>query len=348
MLEQIDTVGILGAGSIGCYIGARLLSAGYQVRFVGRARIGAELQANGLHWSNLEGAEGHLRPEQLQFFEEAEGLRDCPVILVCTKGGGTLAAAQSLRGRIAAETVVVSMQNGVRNQSLLAQGLDGSGAIALAGMVPFNVVHRGAGSFHCGTTGQLLIEQDPAGRGALVAQLLQSAGLLAAAHRNLPGVLWGKLLLNLNNSINALANIPLLEELKQRAFRKILAALIGEGLQALRAAGIRVEAAGKLRPRLAAWALGLPDLLFFRIAATMIRIDPQARSSMWEDLQARRPTEIDLINGEIVEVARQAGASAPLNAAICRLVHKAEEHAAGSPGLSAVQLAREIGLSEVN
>lgn len=67
-------------------------------------------------------------------------------------------------------------------------------------------------------------------------------------------------------------------------------------------------------------------------------IDPEARSSMWEDLERRRLTEVDELNGEIVKLAEERGLRAPLNARIVELVHQAEQKASGSPKLGADEL----------
>jgi 2-dehydropantoate 2-reductase len=56
----------------------------------------------------------------------------------------------------------------------------------------------------------------------------------------------------------------------------------------------------------------------------MLAIDPLARSSMSDDLAARRATEVEWINGEIVRLAARFGAPAPVNARLCALVHDAE------------------------
>jgi 2-dehydropantoate 2-reductase len=64
--------------------------------------------------------------------------------------------------------------------------------------------------------------------------------------------------------------------------------------------------------------------LFKRIAAAALRIDPEARSSMWEDLQAGRRTEVDYLNGAVVALAERTGLDAPANRRIVALVHAAE------------------------
>jgi 2-dehydropantoate 2-reductase len=80
----------------------------------------------------------------------------------------------------------------------------------------------------------------------------------------------------------------------------------------------------RVGPTLLPRILRLPDWLFKRVAATMLRIDPEARSSMWEDLQAGRRTEIDYLNGAVVKLALASGRAAPANERIVELIRRAE------------------------
>ena len=78
--------------------------------------------------------------------------------------------------------------------------------------------------------------------------------------------------------------------------------------------------------RVVPWAvlvrvLQLPTPLFRLVAARMLRIDPQARSSMADDLALGRTTEIDALSGEVVRLATQLGTTAPLNEAIVERIH---------------------------
>jgi 2-dehydropantoate 2-reductase len=137
-------------------------------------------------------------------------------------------------------------------------------------------------------------------------------------------VQWGKLLLNLNNPLNALSGLPLKEELAQRDYRRSLALLQREALGVLAAAHIRPARVTPLPPRLLPPLLELPDPLFTRLASRMLAIDPLARSSTYEDLRAGRRTEIDHINGEIVGLAAKVCMKAPANAKVIALIRAAE------------------------
>ncbi|TIT17124.1 MAG: hypothetical protein E5W78_27155, partial [Mesorhizobium sp.] len=70
------------------------------------------------------------------------------------------------------------------------------------------------------------------------------------------------------------------------------------------------------------------------LARRMLAIDPEARSSMWDDLQRGRPTEIDELQGAILRLADREGTPAPLIKRVTALVRKAEQENHGSPGLT--------------
>jgi 2-dehydropantoate 2-reductase len=145
-------------------------------------------------------------------------------------------------------------------------------------------------------------------------------------------VQWGKLLLNLNNPVNALSDLPLRDELMDRDYRRVLAALQTEALRALDAAGIVPAKVASAPPRWLPTILRLPDFLFKVVAARMLRIDPTARSSMWDDLQKGRTTEIDDLCGVVVRLAEQHGTVANANAQMLKRVqaHRPGEKLGGA------------------
>jgi 2-dehydropantoate 2-reductase len=161
-------------------------------------------------------------------------------------------------------------------------------------------------------------------------------------HRDLARVQWSKLLVNLNNSLNALSGVPIREQLSDLRYRKAMSCVVREALGCLNAAGIKPIRIGRLIPKLAPAVLSLPDWLFFRVAAAMVKIDPAARSSMWQDLERGRPTEVDYLNGEIVRLGEKHGVPTPVNRAVCELVHAAERAGKGSPRLAAGELLAAI------
>ncbi len=329
-------IGVMGAGLIGGYLGGRLAAAGHDVTFVARARFRDEVTAHGLRLTGGEGPEQRLTAVRVAL--DAGALAGCTVVLVTVKTGQTAEAAEQLRPALSPGALVVSFQNGLQAGELLRAALPGR---VLRAMVPFNVISRAPGHLHQATNGGLVIEAD--GRERPLVAALAGAGLEVRADADIRSIQWGKLLLNLNNPINALAGVPLKEELESRGYRQVLAACAAEGLRVLRAAGIRPRVDAPIPLPFLPFILRLPTPIFRRVAARLVRIDPTARSSMWQDLTAGRLTEVDAINGELVRLAAAHGLRAPVNEAICGAVHQAEGH--GSPGLSAPALLQRLGLA---
>ncbi|HSX59759.1 MAG TPA: 2-dehydropantoate 2-reductase [Tahibacter sp.] len=314
-------IAVMGAGSIGCYVGGRLAAAGAAVVLIGRERLARELAAHGLTVTDYRGYSATLGSGRFTYATTAAAAAHADLVLVTVKSAGTAGAAQELAGTLRDDAVVVSLQNGIGNAGTLRASLPAQ--TVLAGMVPFNVVQRGDGAFHQGTEGELEVERHA--RLDAFAPAFARAGLPLVQHDDLRPVQWAKLLLNLNNPINALSDLPLKTQLSQRAYRRCLALAQREGLDVLAAAGIRPAQLTRVPPHWIPRVLALPDVLFRVIAAGMLAIDPLARSSMWEDLQAQRATEVDWINGEIVALAERIGRSAPVNARLVALVHAAEQ-----------------------
>ncbi|HEX6721477.1 MAG TPA: 2-dehydropantoate 2-reductase [Burkholderiaceae bacterium] len=307
---------VMGAGAVGCWIGGCLQAAGASVTFVGRPRVLDALRAHGLKLTDLEGGVRQLPAAALDLRASAAGVATPSLVLLCVKSGATSSAAAELARTMAPGTPVVSMQNGVSNAAT-AQAAAPALAVR-AGMVPFNIAELSPGHYHRGTSG-VLAAQDH----ALLRQWqprFAQGGVPLQLHANLAPLQWGKLLLNLNNAVNALSGLPLRAQLLEREYRLCMAALIDEALAALRAAGITPAKLTPLPPAVLPAALRLPTAVFRVLAARMLRIDAKARTSMADDLAHGRATEIDALCGEVVRLARRHGTTAPVNERISELV----------------------------
>lgn len=309
----------MGAGSVGCFVGGLTQLAGVPVHFVGRPRVLSGLRKHGLHLTDQDGLDRRIPALELRLHEEPPaGLRP-DLVLLCVKSGATVEAATALGLTLPLGTPVVSLQNGIGNAAAAREA-----APQLhwhAGMVPYNIAELAPGHYHRGTAGALAAEGTPEDLALAAWQTaLARVGMRFDLHADLRPVQWGKLLLNLNNPVNALSGLPLREELLQRGYRRVLAALQEEALDLLDAAHRPVAQLTPLPPRRLLTLLRLPTFAFRLAAARMLRIDAQARSSMADDLAAGRVTEIDALCGEVVRLARAQGRSAPLSLRMLDLV----------------------------
>ena len=329
-----DRIVVLGAGSVGCFIGGAWAVAGLSVRFIGRPKIAADVAAYGLTLSDY--SDWRTQLGKVEYQTDASALADADIILLCVKSGATAEAARQIveHGRDGA--LVISFQNGVSNFEILERELGGRFRI-VRGMVPYNIAYLGEGRFHKGVAGELWAERR-AETEALAGQVRGGPASLRLAD-DMAGIAWGKLLINLNNAVSALSGRTLLEELKQRDYRRVVAASQREGLGLLRRAGIRPAKIGPVAPRLLPLVIGSPDWLFNNVFLKKWKIDAKARSSMADDLAAGRTTEIDYLHGELVALAGRLGVAAPVNRKIVELIRAAE---AGAKPLGPAALRREV------
>ena len=329
-----DRVAVLGAGSVGCFIGGCWQAAGLPVSFIGRPKIARDVAEHGLALSDYSGWREQLA--EVEFACVPAALGDAEIILLCVKSGATAEAAREIAEHAGEGAIVISFQNGVSNHELLERELGDCFRI-VRGMVPFNIAYLGDGRFHKGVAGDLWVEDRRETR-----ELARRIGEGPAALKvsgDMLGLAWGKLLINLNNAVNALSGRPLIAQLRERDYRRVVAASQREGVKLLKKSGIKPAKVGAVGPRLLPAIIGSPDWLFNNVFLKAWKIDAKARSSMADDLAAGRTTEVDYINGELVRLAERLGTTAPVNAKIVELVRKAE---AGAKPWAPAALRREV------
>ncbi len=333
-------IAVLGAGSIGCFVAGCLLSVAqqsktpFQITLIGRERLQKDIQAHGITVTDYTGRFQHITPQSVDYTTDNASLREADFVLLCVKSQDTALSASLIKQLAKPTAVVVSLQNGMVNADILSKVIP---QVVIKGMVPFNVFYQGEGHFHCGTEGNIAIE-DPNGHCASLVHLFTQAALPVDVYRDISGVQYAKLIMNLNNAVNALSGIPLKAQLGERQYRLVMAKVLEEALSVLSAAGIKPSRTGKVIPKLMPTIMVLPNFLFQIVASSTLKIDPQARSSMYEDLMLGRRTEIDFLNGEIVKLGRKFNVPTPANAHIVSLVKEAESRKQGSPKLSPTQL----------
>ena len=281
----------------------------------------SRIERHGLQLSDLWGSRVSIPAARVQFYEDPSAMRDAALVIVAVKSPDTLAAAEDIARHAPPGALVISLQNGVGNDDVLRVALPAHHVVG--GVVPFNVRQMDDGRLHRGSTGDLVVEVSP-----LLApwlDLFAAARLPLRQREDFAAVQWAKLLFNLNNAVCAMSDTTVREQLKQKSYRRCLALLMEEALSVLRTAGIRPSRLTPVPAHMLPWILRLPDSLYRRLADTFLPMDSAVRSTMWEDLEAGRPTEIEFLNGAVLRLAAEVGRSAPLNGRMVALVRAAEK-----------------------
>jgi len=330
-------IGILGAGSIGCFVGGLLTAAGEEVVLFGRQAMADEIAQNGMTLSDLEGLKIALTPDKLNYSTSPAVLAGCEYVLVCVKSTDTLEAARLIAKNCDKKSIVYSLQNGVGNAAILEENLPGFDVVPA--MVAFNVIWKDKAVFHRATEGGLSFGKHPASHA--LAKKIRDAGLATSIASDMEAVLWGKLCLNLNNAINVLSDMPLKKQLQDKSYRRILALCIEEAMAVMEAKKITPAKIGKVRARHLPALLNLPDAVFRLVAGSMLKMDDSARSSMWQDFTLVREPEIDYLNGAIVSEGKKLHVPTPVNKMVTDMVKEAFK-SGKSPGLTGDELLERV------
>lgn len=301
---------VLGAGAVGSLFGARLARAGHSVTLVGRAAHVAAVHAHGLLVRNE-------REEVVRLSAETElepGTR-ADAALVTVKSFDLAAAMKELAAAIRAPIPTLMPQNGIGIEVRAAAALREGGwsdprpwMVRAVHSIP--VTWLGPGIVREAGTGEILLAL-PHGRGPsgdcirLFERLLQGAGFRVRLSGEFDRDVWKKLLVNAAiNPLTAVRGVPN-GALLEGEVHDMALALLSEARSAARAAGYPFAEEEAVRE-------------FERVA----RATAQNRSSMLQDLDRGRPTEIDAISGELLRVAAQHGLSLPATRAIVEEVER--------------------------
>jgi 2-dehydropantoate 2-reductase len=258
------------------------------------------INAHGLRLSGAGNVVGRLRatsnPEELPSFEFG---------IVATKAMHTEAAIRATAGSFASGSIC-SVQNGLGNEEVLAEHVERviRGTTFPAGRIiePGHVLWDVRGDTTIGP-----FEPSPAPEDEVrsLAEACTRAGMPTTAVADARGPQWRKVIFNAaTNPIGALTGLTHGQVCDDPALRALVSGLVDESKAVAAAEGIELDAD--------------PEELIDHAARPDVAYDHKA--SMLQDVEARRATEIDYLNGGIVSFGRGAGVATPLNEAILALV----------------------------
>jgi len=296
-------IAIVGAGAMGSLFGGRLSQSGHQVLLYDINREHVEtIQTDGLVIEDLaSGTQEICHPIATT---QAEDLRVAEIFIIFVKSAATEAVARQFSEITGVGTIAVTMQNGLGNEAILkkhfgeqrtAAGVTSQGATFLG---PGRIRHAGRGPTH------LCMSDRNNEKLEDFVDALNQAGLETALEENIDDLIWSKLIINVGiNAVTALTGLPNGRLLEFPNCKALMADLVAEAVAVAEKRGVH---------------LTYPDPL--EMVYTVAEKTGGNRSSMLQDFDRKRQSEIDFINGAIVREAEALGLEAPVNRAVTRLV----------------------------
>jgi 2-dehydropantoate 2-reductase len=289
---------VLGAGSLGCAIGGTLAVAGSEVTLIARSREHVDaVNANGLV---LRDADGGERVVKVAAATDARGLAPADLVIVLVKSFHTEAAIEGYKVSLGTHTIVMSLQNGLGHEEVLAKAV--GRRRLLAGKTYVGGVFLAPGVVRAGVKDKLTLIGEPDGgvseRALRVAAEFERAGLATTVSDNITGAIWDKLLVN--TATGALSGITRLPYGKLYALPELEAtavAAVAEAMAVARAKGVTLS----IKEPIDAWRLAGAGL------------GPDFKASMLQSLEKGSVTEIDFINGAVVAEGERLGIPTPVN-----------------------------------
>ncbi|MDJ0983900.1 MAG: 2-dehydropantoate 2-reductase [Desulfobacterales bacterium] len=302
-------VAIVGAGAMGSLFGSLLAEGGHDVWLfdVWQEHIDA-VNRNGM---TIE-FDSKARNIELQAASDPGKIGESELVLIFVKSTQTKAAAQTAAHLACPEGLVMTLQNGMGNAETIAQFfspdriLVGTTAHGSTMLEAGSIRHAGAGPTTVGMWSQ---GESEFKRAQQIADQFAQSGIQTAAVKDVRPVLWDKLLVNIGiNAITALSGIKNGQILDLECTKDLSRAAVKEAASVALAQDINIRN-------------DAVDHVFQVAGATAAN-----RSSMGQDVDHCRPTEIDAINGFVVREAERLGIEAPVNQTLTALVQTMEEH----------------------
>ncbi|MBR8058805.1 ketopantoate reductase family protein [Burkholderia dolosa] len=293
-------IAILGAGALGCAIGATLTGGGHETWLIDRSPAHVDaMRRDGLRVDDAGGSR-YVRVRATTQAAEA-GIADLVIVLV--KSFQTDAAIRGAHALIGPDTVVLSLQNGLGHEDILADAVGRERVIA--GKTYVGGVLRGAGHIESGVIGKYTHIGELDGRITprirAIADALDAAGLATTISDNIVGTMWDKLLVNVaTGALTGVTGLTYGQLYDEPLLKATSLAAVAEAIAAAHAAGVTLSMTDPEQ----AWTLAAEGL-----PATF-------KTSMLQSLEKGSVTEIDFINGSVVRCGQRYGVPTPVNATL--------------------------------
>ena len=303
---------MLGAGALGSTIGGTLAISGNDVHFVAMWQEHVDLiNKDGLHMTN-EKEDWYVRVDART---TADTIGEADLVIVLVKSFATKQAVEQLKQTnvIGKNTLVMSLQNGLGNEETIASVIGSENVISGKTYVGGRLIQ--AGYISAGVQGKWTyigeLNGEITDRIQTVCNVFNDAGLLCEVSDNIKGLIWDKLLINVAaGALCGITRLPYGPLYEEDYIKDVAVAAIQEGIQVAKAAGVVLKSEDPQYPWVAA-SEGLPGTF---------------KTSILQSLELKRPTEIDFINGSIVEWGKKYGIATPVNQTLVACVKGIEKY----------------------
>jgi 2-dehydropantoate 2-reductase len=308
---------IVGPGALGSLIGATLSRRGHDVTLLGRRSPHLKaLREQGLRLEAPDGTNSHVT---IAATDDPAVVSHAETVIVLVKAGDTVPAMANIRPYIRDDQIILTLQNGIGNAEKIRSAL-GAGPRVLVGVTSQAATRLGPGAIRHAGEGPTLIgvlDKRDSSTATELARLFVQSGLPSASVPDIEHWIWRKLAINA--AVNGLTALGGFENGMIASDRSLLAAaevIAEEVARVAREKGIEL---GDMRRAILDTAVATAS----------------NRSSMLQDLKARRLTEVDAIHGAVLAAGKETGIATPATQVIAALIRAKEttlvtlEHAGG-------------------
>lgn len=298
---------IMGAGAMGSLFGGLLALSGEEIWLVDiwKDHIDA-IRSKGLSIED----QGEIKTVRVNATTDVASLGKADLVIFFVKTYHTEKAVRDALALQKEDTLFLTLQNGLGNEEVLCRqvdrtnvllGVTNHGATLLG---PGRIRHAGRGKTSMGELNGKVTD-----RVTRITQMFSNAGIEASVSSNIHDLVWTKLFVNIGmNALTALTGFKNGQLLDHPETVRLMEALVSEAVEVARRKGIRVD--------------GNP----FEKVKAVAEATRENRSSMGQDFDYKRKTEIDAINGAVTREAERLGISVPFNQAITDLVKAIEKN----------------------
>jgi len=298
---------IVGAGAVGCYYGGLIAASGQDVLLVAKPKRAKILQAEGLKikWPT------HTQDVQVKVTDDYQCIQEASVLFICVKANQSDTLAKQIQTFLAANTLILSMQNGLQNAERLSKyfgrPVDVAMIYAALAMTAENEVsYQGGGKLVLGRPSNPDLDQKSLQK---FTDIFYRANIPVQISANITQDLWCKWIINCAfNALSALGQISYQDLMKQANSQEIIDSIVYECFALAKAENITLD----------------EQAISHQIQQVAINW-PLQKSSMAQDLMAKRPTEIAQLNGLAQEKGILYNVPTPFNDALTSLIKKQEQ-----------------------